>query len=225
MGLRYSNRVVERERVQELVDILQAEQHQLDVLHYRLTVLGLVLAHGDLRHVRRATTDTGAARQRLREIDLLRATAALLYAPPGTTADDVPTARELACVASHPWAGILRDQHETLSSLVSEVEVAGFHTAEQARSAIHDLAESEAMKPLDHPLEPGETRSGRQPVGSTTDTAVRRGVHTTWRAVPFDDMGAPDDQDLAPLTAERALQDALLAAGRLRVPSLLAFLR
>jgi hypothetical protein len=211
--------------VQELVDILQAEQHQLDVLHYRLTVLGLVLAEGDLRHVRRATSDTGAARQRLREIDLLRATAALLYAPPGAAVDDVPTARELACVATHPWASILRDLHETLSSLVSEVEVAGFNTAEQARTAIHDLAEAGAMAPVDRSLGAGETDGDRRAVGSAAGRVVRRGVHTTWRAVPFDDMGGPDDQDLAPLTAERALQDALLSAGRLRVPSLLAFLR
>lgn len=210
--------------MQELVDILQAEQHQLDLLHYRLTVLGLVLEGGDLRHIRRATADTGAARQRLREVDLLRATAALLHVVDDAAADAIPTARELAARAPHPWAGILRDQHETLASLVSEVEVAGFHTAERARSAIHELATADVGEIEDEALSgdtPGVTRTVARPASALS----RSGARTTWRRAPFDDTGDPDDHDLAPLTAERALQDALQAAGRLRVPSLLAFLR
>lgn len=211
--------------MQELVDILQAEQHQLDLLHYRLTVLGLVLEGGDLRHIRRATADTGAARQRLREVDLLRATAALLHVVDDADSDAVPTARELAARAPHPWAGILRDQHETLASLVSEVEVAGFHTAERARSAIHVLAAAEdPADDSDAPPggdAPGTTRTAARPAAALS----RSGARTTWRRAPFDDTGDPDDHDLLPLTAERALQDALQAAGRLRVPSLLAFLQ
>lgn len=223
--------VVERSSVQELIDILQAEQHQLDVLHYRLTVLGLVLDDGDLRHIRSATTDTGVARQRLREVDLLRATAALLHSPPGTVAADAPTARELAAGAGDPWAGILRDLHETLASLVSEVEVAGFHTAERARRSIHELARAgdaatpDASGERERPAPQDDgTDARRRTAGYASAGMNAGGIHTTWRAIPFDDAGSPDDQDLAPLTAERALQDALLAAGRLRVPSLLAFL-
>src|SRR6185369_9497693 len=72
------------------------------------------------------------ARSRARELDLLRAaTVAQTHAG--------ATLRELAAAAPGPWPAILRDHHDLLTRLVSEIEVVGHQNAQAAQVGIEQL--------------------------------------------------------------------------------------
>jgi hypothetical protein len=116
-----------------------------------------------------------------------------------------PTLRELAQEATVPLSGILRDHHEGLCCLVSELEVVGHRTAELARQGIADLAAR---------AEGGDLSGVRD-----------RASHTMRVVLPDAPALLAEGSDVAALDCEGAYQEVIIRTARLRMPSLLAFLR
>jgi hypothetical protein len=112
--------------------ILEREGDALEVLLFKLIETNLLIEANEARFLPRATREVERARNRARELDLLRA---------ATVAQTSPTAtlRELAASAPGPWPAILRDHHEVLSRLVSEIEVVAHLNARLAQEGLELL--------------------------------------------------------------------------------------
>lgn len=215
--------------MQEVADVLRQERNSLEQLLYRLTTLRALLTGRDEAFLTWAANEVEAARNQVREVDLLRGAQVQLlgvYGPNRTT----PTLRQLASLAREPWSGILRDHHDALTNMVAEIEVVRYGSAERARQGIRRVAD--ALTAGEHRAveerRRGATRTPvRQHVSSPIETrpAVARPRLSTWTPVAFGDDLGPDDADLTLLTTESAYQDALTASGKLQIPSLIAFLR
>ncbi|HWJ62781.1 MAG TPA: flagellar export chaperone FlgN [Acidimicrobiales bacterium] len=113
--------------------ILEREGDALEVLLFKLIETNLLIEAGEARFLPRATREVERARNRARELDLLRAAT---IAQTGSSA----TLRDLAAGASGPWPAILRDHHDVLSRLVSEIEVVAHLNARLAREGLELLA-------------------------------------------------------------------------------------
>lgn len=111
--------------------ILEREGEALEVLLFKLIEINLLIEAGEARFLPRATREVERARTRARELDLLRA---------ATVADGSATLRDLAASAPGPWPAILRDHHEVLTRLVSEIEVVAHLNARLAREGLEQLA-------------------------------------------------------------------------------------
>lgn len=118
--------------------VLERECELLDGLLFKLIETQLILRSGDTRFLARATREVERARNRARELDLVRATTVACVTP-GITL------RALAQSAAEPWPGILRDHHHELTSLVSEIEVAAHQNATEARRGLDALRTEPAM--------------------------------------------------------------------------------
>jgi hypothetical protein len=112
--------------------ILEREGDALEVLLFKLIETRLLIEAGEARFLPRATREVERARARARELDLLRATT-VARTGSGTTL------RELAAAATGPWPAILRDHHDVLSRLVSEIEVIAHQNACAAREGLELL--------------------------------------------------------------------------------------
>lgn len=112
--------------------VLEREGDALDVLLFKLVETRLLLEAGEARFLPRATREVERARARCRELDLLRAATTTQTAPGATL-------RELARAAGGPWPAILRDHHDVMSGLLSEIEVVGHQNAQLARAGIEAL--------------------------------------------------------------------------------------
>lgn len=198
----------------ELSAALRRERELLDQLRFRFIETRLLLAAREVRYLAWATSEIDQARVRAREADLMRAAHVHRLADENDLLGaGTPTLRDLAASADEPWAGILRDHHEGLCAMVSEIEVIGHRNAELARAGIHQVAERAGPSLFDEWLQsaavfpdaPGETIVAPQP------TAV--------------DQLEPDAAEAHQLADERAFQDVITTASRLRMPALLAFLR
>lgn len=119
--------------MEQLGTILEREGEALEVLLFKLIETRLLLEAGEARFLPRATREVERARSRARELDLLRAATA---ARTGCGA----TLRDLAAGATGPWPAILRDHHDVLSRLVSEIEVVAHHNARAAREGLEQLS-------------------------------------------------------------------------------------
>lgn len=126
---------LEMERVST---VLERESELLDGLLFKLVETQLILRSGDTRFLARATREVERARNRARELDLVRATTVACVTP-GITL------RALAQSGAEPWPGILRDHHDHLTSLVSEIEVVAYQNATDARLGIEALRAQPAM--------------------------------------------------------------------------------
>ena len=206
--------------MEELAEVLRQERHHLEVLLYRLTMARLLLQAREVRFLRWTSQEIERARQRTREVDLLRAANVQLLGVRGLHGQ-APTLRQLASLAGVPWAGILRDHHDAMAALVAEIEVAAHQAAEFARDGIREVAD--AQEAVDRAS--AKVRTGRRRGASGKRPTPPAPTISTWRPLPFDDELLPDDGDLSLLTTESAYQDALAASGKLQIPSLLAFLR
>lgn len=118
--------------------VLEREGELLDGLLFKLVETQLILRSGNSRFLARATREVERARNRARELDLVRATTVACVTPGSTL-------RELAQSADEPWPGILRDHHDHLTSLVSEIEVAAHQNATEARLGLDALRTAPAM--------------------------------------------------------------------------------
>jgi hypothetical protein len=191
--------------IDELVIILRRERHLLRLLLFKFVEVHVLLGCRELRFLPWAAREADRARQQLREIDLVRAATVQHLGLRGMRAG-TPTLREVAAVAVEPSAGLLRDHHEALCALVAEVELVGHACAEAAHAGIGELA-----------------RADWRPRGRATLIDPPRAA-TPSRAAVISAEGFVD-HELGVLGAESAYQAALEGTGRLRIPSLLAFLR
>ncbi len=135
------------EPLEEVLAVLRREHGLLDQLRFRFLEVRLLLAAAEVRYLGWATTEVAEARRRAREADLLRAAALHRLESRGAT----PTLRAVAAGADEPWAGMLRDHHEGLCTVVSEIEVIGHRNAELARAGITALAHGVALSSLGRP--------------------------------------------------------------------------
>lgn len=211
--------------MQEVADVLRQERTALERLLYRLTSLRALLSGRDVAFLSWAATEVETARNHAREVDLLRAARVQLLGVHGPN-HSTPTLRQLASLAREPWAGILRDQHDALTNLVAEIEVARYGSAERARQGIRRVADALAIEER----RVQQRHRPPRPRGSTGSRVEARPASappklSTWMPMPFGDDLVPDDADLTLLTTEAAYQDALTASGKLQIPSLIAFLR
>lgn len=112
--------------------ILEQEGEALEMLLFKLVETRLLLEAGEARFLPRATREVERARHRARELDLLRATTVARTRCGATL-------RDLASAATGPWPAILRDHHDLLGRLVSEIEVVAHHNAVGAREGLELL--------------------------------------------------------------------------------------
>lgn len=195
--------------VDDLNTVLRRERELLDQLRFRYTETRLLLAAREVRYLRWATAEVEHARLRVRETDLLRA-ARLQRGDIRGASGSSPTLREVAAAADEPWSGILRDHHEGLCALVSEIELIGHRNAELAREGIRLLAERSGPSQLERWLAPTNDAEVGSDAGSVATVTV--------------DIDAPPER-VTHLVDETAYQDVIATASKLRMPALLAFLR
>ncbi|MBS1847475.1 MAG: hypothetical protein JST73_04295 [Actinobacteria bacterium] len=209
--------------MQQVAEVLRQERNALEGLLYRLTSLRALLTGRDEGFLTWAATEVEAARNHVREVDLLRAAQVQLLGAHGRDRA-VPTLRQLAALAREPWSGILRDHHDALTNLIAEIEVARYGSAERARQGIRRVADATALEERRRPV---VRLDAREPVGGPPELRPADAPPrlSSWTPVAFDDDLGPDDGDLTLLTTEAAYQDALTATGKLQLPSLIAFLR
>ncbi len=207
-------------RVDALIDVIQRQRGLLERLRYRYVALELMIDAGEVRFLDWALQDLNRARIQLREVDLARATTVGLLDIDGARA--VVSLREVAAAAGAPWSGILRDHHDSLSTLVAEIELHAHTIAQHGHDWLGELARTgtvslPAPPTVDHApvaaLVGAEMHDGPGLATCLTPTGVGR-------------LRAPGAaEDLDPLSLERLLDDMIATAGRLRMPALLAFLR
>jgi hypothetical protein len=118
--------------MERVASILEREREHLEVLLFKLVETRLILRANELRFLGRATGEVDDARTRCREIDLVRA--ATVATHNGST-----SLRHLAAAAPEPWPGILRDHHDALVTLVSEIELTAHHNAELAQLGLEAM--------------------------------------------------------------------------------------
>ena len=118
--------------MERVASILERERELLETLLFKLVETRLILHHGELRFLGRATGEVDDARTRCREVDLLRAATVAHHAPGASL-------RDLASAAEEPWPSILRDHHDALAPLVAEIELTAHQNAELARLGLESL--------------------------------------------------------------------------------------
>lgn len=209
--------------MQEVADVLRQERNSLEQLLYRLTVLRALLTGRDEAFLSWSAGEVDAARNHVREVDLLRSAQVQLLGVygPGHSA---PTLRQLASFAREPWSGILRDHHDALTNLIAEIEVVRYGSAERARQGIRRVADAQMIGERHRE---SRRRAARRRAASSVEASPASAPPqlSTWMPMPFGDDLVPDDADLTLLTTEAAYQDALTCSGTLQIPSLIAFLR
>jgi len=195
--------------IEDLADLLQRERGLLEKLRYRFVALELLIDAREVRFLAWALNDLNRARLHLREMDLARAARVASLRLPG--ADDVPSLREVATAADAPWAGILRDHHDSLCTVVTEIETHSHRIAQQCHEGLGELARTGTLAPL-----PCRT-AAMSSVGPSGPGGIEVGPSG---------LRAPGQaEDLDAMSIECLLSDVIANAGRLRMPALLAFLR
>jgi len=204
--------------MQELSETLRRERELLDQLRFRFVEARLLLAARETRYLAWATAEIDQARQRAREADLLRAAHVhRLVNESDRPWVASPTLRDVAAMSEEPWACILRDHHEGLCALVSEIEVIGHRNAELAHECIRQLADRAGPSLFDSLLqieahEAADAAAGAGGTQMSTPSLVL-------------DPDAWEAQRVDQLADERGYQAVISVASRLRMPALLAFLR
>ena len=119
--------------MEHVASILEREGDALESLLFKLIETRLLIDAGEARFLPRATREVERSRSRARELDLLRA-ATVARTECGATL------RDLANASTGPWPAILRDHHDVLSRLVSEIEVVAHQNARAAREGLEQLS-------------------------------------------------------------------------------------
>lgn len=218
----------------DLTAALRNERELLDQLRFRFVETRLLLAAREIRYLSWSTAEIDQARVRAREADLLRA--AHVHRLVGETVGAVPgtpTLRDVASLAGQPWACMLRDHHEGLCALVSEIELIGHHNAELARGGLHEVATQSGPSLFDALLQPSSIaqRPGLDDVAAPESSAETPMSTPPGAAIsPHSPSSRVDHmrssaEHATHLADERAFQQVLTSASRLRMPALLAFLR
>ena len=192
--------------MEQLNTVLRRERRQSEVVVFKYAEAHLLLAAAELRFLTWSAEEADRARHRLRETDLLRAANVQLLGIRGCRGS-APTLREVAAATTDPWATILRDHHEGLSALVSEIELLGHMNTQLAQAGIRAISE------------------GRDPLSPGLASRHRHGAASPRATSAVLDEARLLQPDLSLLEAETSYQDVLRSMNRLRMPSLLAFLR
>lgn len=190
------------QRVQDLADVLQRERGLLEQLRYRFVALELLLEAREARFLTWATQDVERARRLVREADLARAASVGRLNLKG--ARGIPSLREVAAAAPSPWSCIMRDHHDSMCSVVTEIELHGHRIAQTCRDGLAELAHEGTWHPA--------------PMLMSVDAVGRDSAVVT---LPAPGQAA----DLDPGSIEHLLHGVLTGGGRLQMPALLAFLR
>ncbi|NLV55649.1 MAG: hypothetical protein GXY13_08575 [Acidimicrobiales bacterium] len=197
----------------DLAGRLQVERDLLERLRFRYVALDLMVEAGEARFLGWALRDLDRARLKVREVDLARAADVARLNLKG--ARGVPSLREVAAVAPRPWSTILRDHHDDLSAVVTEIEVTAHRIAQHGRDGLAELARTGTVGPR-----------RPEPVLAAADAALVTGGGAAVMAPEVARLRAPGTADaIEPVAIECLLHDVIAAAGRLRIPALLAFLR
>ena len=195
-------------RLEGLNRALEDERGLLEHLRFRYVALELLLDQREVRFLEWAMQDLEASRARVREADLVRAAEVGLLGL--KAAHGMPSLREVAAAAHAPWATMLRDHHDGLCTVVTEIELHGHHIAQTCRAGLSELAHTGTLAPCAAELVPSGSGGGATATATPGPSRLR----------------APGQgEDLDPGSIEVLLGTALGTAGRLRLPSLLAFLR
>lgn len=195
--------------MQDLADVLQRERALLEQLRFRFVSLELLLEAREARFLTWATQDVERARRLVRQTDLARA--AIVGQLNLKGARGIPSLREVAAVAPSPWAGIFRDHHDSLGSVVTEIELHGHRIAQACRDGLAELAHEGSWRAAPA-LAAVAAASGGDASSSTGGNAAA--------------LIAPGQAEhLDPGTIEHLLHGVLTGGGRLQMPALLAFLR
>lgn len=203
--------------VEQLIEVLQKERDRLEQLRYRFVTLGLLLDAREVRFWGWALQDLNRARLRVRETDLMRA-ATVGTMDVASARGGVASLREVAAASPAPWAGILRDHHDSLCTVVTEIELHAHHIAEEGRACLAELARTGTLGVPGTPAEAARVLVGPGDGGTATPPAAPAPPATRLRA-----PGQADDLD--PVSIECLLSDVIAGGGRMRIPALLAFLR
>jgi hypothetical protein len=206
--------------VHQLVEVLQKERDRLEQLRYRFVALGLLLDAREVRYWGWSLQDLNRARLRVRETDLMRA-ATVGTMDVASARGGVASLREVAAATPTPWAGILRDHHDSLSTLVTEIELHAHHIAEEGRACLAELARTGTLG------QPGSPAEAPRVLVAPGDGGTGVVTHTPAPPPrPAARLRAPGQaEDLDPVSIECLLSDVIAGGGRLRIPALLAFLR
>lgn len=202
------------DHLEGLERVLQKERDRLEALRYRFVALELLLAAREVRYWGWALQDLNRARLRAREADLMRAAAVgmldIASASPG-----IPTLREVAAVVPTPWPGILRDHHDGLSTVVTEIEIHAHRIAEEGRACLSELARTGTLEGPTTPAEAVAVLVG----GEAADRAAQA------RPRPARLRAPGQAEDLDAVSIDALVGDVINGGGRLRIPALIAFLR
>jgi hypothetical protein len=205
--------------VEQLVEVLQKERDRLEQLRYRFVALGLLLDAREVRFWGWSLQDLNRARLRVRETDLMRA-ATVGSMDVASARGGVASLRELAAATPAPWAGILRDHHDSLCTVVTEIELHAHHIAEEGRACLSELARTGTLGQPAPRAEVARVLVGPAEGGSEQLTSP------STRPRPISRLRAPGQgDDLDPVSIECLLSDVIAGGGRMRIPALLAFLR
>ncbi|MDQ6696283.1 MAG: flagellar export chaperone FlgN [Actinomycetota bacterium] len=126
--------------MEQLTDALRHEQSLLERMLFKLVETRLLLGAGEVRFLADSAREAAQARRRACNADLGRAAIVGCLRPRGRHAR-TPTLRELAADAPEPWARMLRDHHDALTSLVGQIEVAAHHNARFAHQGLAQVAQ------------------------------------------------------------------------------------
>ena len=204
--------------VEQLIEVLQKERDRLEQLRYRFVALGLLLDAREVRFWGWSLQDLNRARLRVRETDLMRAaTVGVMDVP--SARGGVASLREVAAASPPPWAGILRDHHDSLCTVVTEIELHAHHIAEEGRACLAELARTGTLGQPAPPAEAPRVLVGPADGGGETVPIAPPPAPATRLRAP----GQADDLD--PVSIECLLSDVITGGGRMRIPALLAFLR
>jgi hypothetical protein len=129
----------------------------------------------------------------------------------------------VAAATPAPWAGILRDHHDRMSTLVTEIELHAHHIAEEGRACLAELARTGTLGQPGTPAEAPRVLVAPGDGGTDVEQPPRPPAP---HHRPDARLRAPGQaEDLDPVSIECLLSDVIAGGGRLRIPALLAFLR
>lgn len=104
--------------IDELASVLGRERRLLEFLLFKLTTARLLLESDDRRFLPWAAAEVERAAQRVRQLELVRAT---LVAAVATGPEEGATLADLAEHSDDPWRSILREQRDELVRLLEEI--------------------------------------------------------------------------------------------------------
>ena len=125
----------------ELAGLLTRERRLLEVLLFKLVTARHLLAAGESRFLTWAAAEVQRATERVREAELLRATAVNRLARAAGIPDDALTLKALASQSPQPYQAIFEDHRAAFFELVAEIEEVTAANRDLAHRGMREMAE------------------------------------------------------------------------------------